>query len=295
MPSLDAHADGYLLELATTRGLSKHTLDAYARDVAVLLAKTSGDLEELRTDTLAAALADELDRGMSSRSTARRLSAWRGFCRYLVRERAVGEDPTSLLDRPSTRRKLPKAIGVDPMLRLLEAPSEGDPRGLRDRAMLQLMYASGLRVSELCSLRLADFDRERGIVRVQGKGDKTRLVPVGEEALLASDRYLAESRGRHATAKSKTLFVSPRGSALTRQGFWKNVKRYARVAGVVEFVSPHVLRHSFATHLLEGGADLRAVQTMLGHADLATTEIYTKVTDDRVSRAHAKHHPRGQR
>ncbi len=293
VPALDAHADNYLLELATTRGLSKHTLDAYARDIGVLLLKGPTAALDLTTEFLATVLAAELDRGMSTRSTSRRLSAWRGFCRYLVRERALTEDPTSLLDRPSSRRKLPKAIGVDPMLRLLEAPSETDTRGIRDRAMLQLMYASGLRVSELCTLRFADFDRQRGIVRVQGKGDKTRLVPVGEEALAAIDRYLVEARGKHATGKSKTLFVSPRGSALTRQGFWKNVKKYARVAGVIEFVSPHVLRHSFATHLLEGGADLRAVQTMLGHADLATTEIYTKVTDDRVSRAHAKHHPRG--
>jgi integrase/recombinase XerD len=293
VPLLDAHADNYLLELATTRGLSKHTLDAYARDIGALLAEGGTDIDSLSTERIASALAAELDRGMSARSTSRRLSAWRGFCRYLVRERVLAEDPTALLDRPATRRKLPKAIGVDPMLRLLEAPSDGDARGIRDRAMLQLMYASGLRVSELCTLRFADFDRQRGIVRVQGKGDKTRLVPVGEEALAAIDRYLAEARGKHATAKSRTLFVSPQGRALTRQGFWKNVKRYARIAGVTEFVSPHVLRHSFATHLLEGGADLRAVQTMLGHADLATTEIYTKVTDDRVSRAHAKHHPRG--
>ena len=293
MQHLDAYADDYLLELATTRGLSKHTLDAYARDVNVLLKDGNGDPASLTMERIALQLASELDRGMSARSTARRLSAWRGFCRYLVRERSLAEDPTTLLDRPKTRTKLPKAIGLDPMLRLLDAPSTNDTKGIRDRAMLQLMYASGLRVSELCTLRLGNFDRDRGIVRVQGKGDKARLVPVGETALNAIDLYLKEGRGRHATAKSKTLFVSPRGGALTRQGFWKNVKRYARIAGVVEFVSPHVLRHTFATHLLEGGADLRAVQVMLGHADLATTEIYTKVTDDRVLRAHAKHHPRG--
>ena len=290
---LDDHADSYILELATTRGLAKNTLEAYARDVAVLVAKTASSVDALTTETLAGALADELERGLGARSAARRLSAWRGFCRYLVRERVLAEDPTSLLDRPAMRRKLPKAIGVDPMLRLLEAPDESDPRGLRDRAMLHLMYASGLRVSELCTLQTSDLDRARGVVRVRGKGDKTRLVPVGEVALLAVDRYLAEARGRHATARSKTLFVSPRGGALTRQAFWKNIKRYARGAGVIEHVSPHVLRHSFATHLLEGGADLRAVQTMLGHADLATTEIYTKVTSDHVSRAHRAHHPRG--
>jgi integrase/recombinase XerD len=223
------------------------------------------------------------------------MSAWRGFFRFLVRERAIAADPTQLLDRPRLSRKLPRVLSFDEVERLLSAPDVSTPRGVRDHAMIQLLYASGLRVSELCELRMSDVDPQRGVVSVLGKGHKRRLVPIGEHALLAIDSYLKTVRVNappRAGRDANVLFLSPRGGPLTRQGFWKLLRRYARGAGIMGALSPHKLRHSFATHLLRGGADLRAVQAMLGHADLGTTEIYTRVAVDDVRRAHQRSHPR---
>lgn len=295
---MDLHGwiDAYLDHLRVERALSVHTLEAYSRDLGSL-ARHAGDDRDPSTigpDEIAALIASNPDRGVSARSSARQLSALRGFFRFLVRERAVPGDPTLLVDRPSTATRVPRALSSEDIGRLLEAPDVSTDRGLLHAAMLHLMYASGLRVSELCGLRVADLDLERGVVRARGKGDKCRIVPVGEVALLHVTRYLKEVRGRRAPPGDSTLFVSPRGGRYTRVGFWKVVRRYAIAAGIFPLPSPHKLRHSFATHLLRGGADLRAVQAMLGHADLGTTEIYTHVTVDHVRRVHAKSHPRAR-
>ncbi|MEO8874463.1 MAG: tyrosine recombinase, partial [Polyangiaceae bacterium] len=227
-----------------------------------------------------------------ARSSARQLSALRGFFKFLVREKEMPADPTTMIDRPKLGRRLPRVFSFEEISRLLEMPNLAKDRGIRDAAMIHLMYASGLRVSELCSLGAGDLDLQTGIVKPLGKGGKRRVVPVGEVALAHLTVYLRDVRPKLAKPNTRPLFISPRGGGLTRQGFWKLLKRYARAAGIMAPLSPHKLRHSFATHLLAGGADLRAVQAMLGHADLGTTEIYTRVAQDHVKRAHAKAHPR---
>jgi integrase/recombinase XerD len=296
---LDLHGwiDAYLDHLRVERGLAKNTLDAYARDLGALARHVGGEADPraIGAAELASLLVDNVQRGFGARSSARQLSGLRGFFRFLVRERVIAEDPTVLVDRPKLGRRLPRVLSFDEVERLLAAPQPDTDRGILHGAMLQLMYASGLRVSELCGLRVADLDRERGLVRARGKGDKRRLVPVGEVALGAIERYLREVRPRHAPEGCTALFVSPRGGCFTREGFWRIVRRYAVAAGIVPLPSPHKLRHSFATHLLRGGADLRAVQAMLGHADLGTTEIYTHVAQDHVRAVHARSHPRGGR
>ncbi len=228
----------------------------------------------------------------AARSTARHLSAVRGLCKFLVRERVLADDPSALLERPKVGRKLPGVLGVDEVLTLLEKPDSTTYRGLRDRAMLYVLYATGLRVSELVGLRTFDVDRTRGVLSAFGKGRKRRLVPIGDLALRALDDFLAV-RGQQRNIDGDTLFPGPSGRPLTREGFFRGIKRYARASGITKNVSPHKLRHSFATHLLAGGADLRAVQAMLGHANISTTEIYTHVALDHVKRAHRETHPRG--
>jgi integrase/recombinase XerD len=285
--------DVYLDHLRVERSLAANTLEAYARDLGALAARMPDGANARDIDALVIAelLANNVKTGFGARSSARQLSAMRGFFRFLVKERAIPADPTTLVERPKMGRRLPKVLSYDEVDRLLAQPPRDTDRGLRDRAMIHLMYASGLRVSELCGLKLGDLDTQSGVVRAFGKGGKRRLVPVGEVALDALSTYLRDVRSKRATT-SPALFLSPRGGYLTRQGFWKLLKRYARAAGITTPLSPHKLRHSFATHLLRGGADLRAVQAMLGHADLATTEIYTRVAQDHVRAAHTKAHPR---
>lgn len=293
---LQGWIDTYLDHLRVERALSAHTLEAYAHDLNSLARHAGGDSDPstIRADAIASLIASNQGRGVSARSSARQLSALRGFFRFMVRERGIVEDPTVLVDRPTMNRKVPRVLSLDDISRLLAAPDVSTDRGCLHAAMLHLMYASGLRVSELCGLRVSDLDLERGVVRARGKGDKRRFVPVGEVALLHVTRYLKVVRPRRAPAGESTLFVSPRGGRFTREGFWKVVRRYAIAAGIYPLPSPHKLRHSFATHLLRGGADLRAVQALLGHADLGTTEIYTHVTVDHVCRVHAKSHPRAR-
>ena len=296
--NLESWIDVYLDHLRVERALARNTLDAYARDLNALAEAVGGtaDPAAIGAGDLASLMAKNVERGFGARSSARQLSALRGFFRFLVREKVAAEDPTALLVRARLSRKLPRVLSYDDVDRLLAAPDVSTPRGLLHSAMLHLMYASGLRVTELCTLRLADLDRVRGVVAPRGKGGKRRLVPVGEIALDLVTRYVDSVRPERAqTAKRRDepLFVSPRGQAFTRVGFWRMVRRYAVIMGIVPLPSPHKLRHSFATHLLRGGADLRAVQAMLGHADLGTTEIYTHVARDHVKRAHAKSHPRG--
>jgi integrase/recombinase XerD len=290
---LDGWIDAYLDHLRVERALAKNTLEAYARDLR-RLAEHSKDLDPKAIDagTIADLLVQNVKTGFGARSSARQLSALRGFFRFLVRERAIPSDPTQLVDRPRLGRKLPKVLSFEEIEELLAAPDRSKPRGVRDAAMIHLMYASGLRVSEIVSLRVGDLDTKAGLVSPLGKGGKRRLVPVGEAALDHVSAYLRDVRPSVARPGDATLFVSPRGGPLTRGGFWKLLKRYARGAGIRTPISPHKLRHSFATHLLRNGADLRAVQAMLGHADLGTTEIYTHVAQDHVRDAHARAHPR---
>jgi integrase/recombinase XerD len=309
---LQGWIDAYLDHLRVERALASNTLEAYARDLNALASALGGDIDPgaIGADSIASLMASNVQRGFGARSSARQLSALRGFFRFLVRERALPEDPTALVDRPRVGRKLPRVLSFEQVERLLAAPDPATDRGALHGAMLHLMYASGLRVSELCALRTGDIDLQRGLVSVSGKGGKRRLVPVGEAALDRIAQYVRDVRPRMAErlrqrdgqAETTALFVSPVASSraaraalrghLTREGFWRMVRRYAVEAGIVPLPSPHKLRHSFATHLLRGGADLRAVQAMLGHADLGTTEIYTHVAQDHVRAAHAKAHPR---
>ncbi len=286
--------DTYLDHLRVERALAANTLESYARDLNAFASHAGDGCEPQVVDMgmLAEYLVASAKRGLGARSSARQLSAMRGFFRFLVREKVIAADPTTLLDRPRLGRRLPKVLSFDEVTRLLAAPDGTTDRGARDAAMIHLMYASGLRVTELCTLRLADVDTKTGVVAPLGKGGKRRLVPVGEVALAHIDAYVNDVRPRHAKPLEAVLFLSPRGGALTRQGFWKLLNRYALGAGITTELSPHKLRHSFATHLLRGGADLRAVQAMLGHADLGTTEIYTRVAQDHIRAAHTKSHPR---
>ena len=295
---LSGWIDTFLDHLRVERALARNTLEAYARDLnrlAASLTQSLGEVtdpKEIGTEQIAALLVANVRTGFGARSSARQLSALRGFFRFLVRERVIDADPTQLVERPRLGRRLPKVLSFEEIERLLAMPDRTSPRGIRDSAMIQLMYASGLRVSELCGLKIGDLDMKAGIVSAFGKGGKRRLVPVGESALAHLTTYLEEVRPHVARPNETVLFVSPRGGALTRQGFWKLLKRYARAAGITTPLSPHKLRHSFATHLLRGGADLRAVQAMLGHADLGTTEIYTRVAQDHVRAAYDRAHPR---
>jgi len=291
---LQGWIDAYTDHLRVERALATNTLEAYAHDLNALATHVGGGIDPaaVHADAIASLMVSNVRRGFGARSSARQLSGLRGFFRFLVREKVITEDPTVLVDRPAVSRRLPRVLSFEEIERLLSAPDPATDRGCLHAAMLHLMYASGLRVTELCALRVSDLDLERGVIAPNGKGGKRRLVPVGEVALEHAARYLRDVRTRLASAGDTLLFLSPRGGRFSREGFWKMVRRYAVIAGIVPLPSPHKLRHSFATHLLRGGADLRAVQAMLGHADLGTTEIYTHVAQDHVRAAHAKSHPR---
>lgn len=276
------------------KGLAANSLENYGRD----LAKFEGWLGSgENTPESADKIRDYIDflygSGLSSRSIARHLTTLRNFYRFLLTENRVASDPTALITAPRQWRSLPKVLNRSGIDSLSTTPDADAPRGIRDRAMIELVYSSGLRVSELCSLQIPDLDRDRGIVRITGKGNKQRLVPVGSEALKAVETYL--NRARPAILKERAspyLFVTARGTKMTRQGFFKVLKAHGKQAGIYKDLSPHKLRHSFATHLLEGGADLRSVQTLLGHADISTTQIYTHVAQSRLRNMLEKHHPR---
>lgn len=293
---MDRWVDAYLDHLRVERGLAQRTVGAYASDLARLLAHAESEgISEPRQlgPRVVSSFLVELGRaGVSARSAARLLSAVRGWCRFLVKENVLASDPCALVERPRLGRRLPQTLTVEEVVRLLEAPGRTSARNRRDRAMLHVMYAAGLRVSELVGLQLGDVDKRRGVVSAFGKGNKRRLVPLGEPALEALDEYLADRERHRWASRSAVLFLSPRGRALTRQAFFKRVRLHARSVGITKVVSPHKLRHSFATHLLEGGADLRSVQAMLGHADISTTEVYTHVVGDHARRAYRRAHPR---
>ena len=297
----DEWLDAYLVHLKIERGLSPRTLEAYATDLRAwitFLHQEQIPLEEADLPAAAGHLLSLSRQGISARSQARALSALRGFHRFLVEERMRIDDPTELMDRPKLGRRLPSVLSPREVLRLLAAPASSRATHVRDRAMLHTMYAAGLRVSELVDLPLNELNLESGYVRAFGKGRKQRIVPLGEVAQEHLRVYLQKVRpkwvGRAKNAAQKeAVFLTSRGAAMTRQAFWKNIKRYARIADIDKNVSPHKLRHSFATHLLIGGADLRAVQAMLGHADIGTTQIYTHVASDQLHDTLERHHPRG--
>ncbi len=275
------------------KGLSDNSLEAYTADLS-RFSKFFKDSPGLPScDQLRLYLDHLYASGLSSRSVARHLTTLRNLYGFLLREGQISSDPTEHLRSPKQWQKIPNFLNLEDINKLLGAPDAATPTGLRDRAMLQLLYASGLRVSELCHVGLADLDARMGIVRTLGKGNKHRLVPVGRDALAAIQEYLDQGRLRLLKGRSsKYLFVTARGGCLTRQCFWNQLAGYGRKAGIFHGLSPHVLRHSFATHLLEGGADLRSVQVMLGHADISTTQIYTHVMRSRLRDTVEKHHPR---
>lgn len=292
---MNRHILAFLDFCRIEKGLSKNTLDAYRRDLERFagFAQPSSSAQLPDRNELAAYVDGLYRAGLSSRSIARHITTLRNFYKFLVQQGVVAVDPASWLASPKQWASLPKYLSVRQVEALIASPSADKPTGLRDRAMMELLYAAGLRVSELCQLELADLNRELGVVRVQGKGGRQRLVPVGKSALAAVEIYL--NQGRPALLRgrgSRYLFVTARGGRLTRQAFWKLLRGYGKRVGVFHGLTPHVLRHTFATHLLEGGADLRSVQTMLGHADISTTQIYTHVMRSRLKRIVEEHHPR---
>jgi integrase/recombinase XerD len=292
--TLDQAIDGWLAHLAVERGLAQATIDAYARDLAEL-ARSAGNARVRSIDAaLLRAHVHRLERrGLSAGTRARALSAIGGLLAWLRREGALQADPLADIERPRRRRPLPRVLSVAEAARLVESPDDSDV-GVRDRAMLELLYAGGLRVSELAGLRVADLLLESRACRVFGKGRRERLAPLGEPAVAWLERWLGEVRPRWLRdALEPHVFVTRRGGGLTRQAVWYRIRHWARVAGIAQRITPHVLRHSFATHLLEGGADLRAVQEMLGHADIGTTEIYTHVSRERLGSLVESRHPRG--
>ena len=280
--------------LDAERGLARNSLEAYRRDIEALARRLPDRPVEraTRADLLAHLRALRL-LGRSPRSVARWLVAVRAFFTWLLAEGVVSEDPTAHLEAPKTWRPLPRVLRGEEVEALLAAPQRERPRGLRDAAMLEVLYATGLRVSELCGLRLGDLHLDAGYLRCTGKGDKQRVVPLGEEACAVLLRYLQEGRPQLLKARrSDIVFVQAQGGALTRQSFWKTIKAYGLRAGIAAPLSPHVVRHSFATHLLEHGADLRSIQVLLGHADISTTQIYTHVNRERLRRIYEDFHPR---
>ena len=296
-PEADPAIGRFLDAVWMERGLSQNTLAAYRADLTAL-ARWLDDrhvavTRTSRTDLLGF-IASRVEAGARPRSTARQLSSFRRFFRYLVREGLLREDPTSQIAMPKIGRSLPKSLTEDEVEALLAAPEVTDPLGHRDRTMLEVLYATGLRVSELVALAHSQVNLNQGVIRIVGKGNRERLIPLGEESV----RWLAEFvRGPRAEIllerQTDYLFPTRRGDRMTRQAFWHIIKRYARKAGIQKELSPHTLRHAFATHLLNHGADLRVVQMLLGHSDLSTTQIYTHVARERMKDLHDRHHPRG--
>jgi integrase/recombinase XerD len=293
----EALLERFLDALWMEHGLSDHTLAAYRADLkgmAIFLRDHAGTLPTAQRADLLGYLSQRVKSGARPRTTARLLSSLRRFYQYLVREGCLASDPSARIDAPKLGRPLPKALTEAEVEALLQAPDVIRLLGLRDRAMLELLYASGLRVSELVNLHVSQLNLRQGVLRVVGKGDKERLVPLGEEAAEWLQRYMQDARPALLRGRMRDeLFVTQRGMGMTRQAFWYLIKRYARQAGITSALSPHGLRHSFATHLLNHGADLRVLQMLLGHSNLSTTQIYTHVARERLKGVHAAHHPRG--
>jgi integrase/recombinase XerD len=295
--SADPAVSRFLDAVWMERGLSPNTLAAYRADLTALarwLAERSVPIMRTTRADLQDFIAWRVKAGARPRSTARQLSSFRRFFRYFMREGAIREDPTAQIAMPKIGRSLPRSLTEEEVESLLSAPLVSDPLGNRDRTMLEVLYATGLRVSELVSLRVDQVNMTQGVLRVLGKGNRERLIPLGEEAVRWLGAFLAGPRAEILSDRGTDyLFPTRRGDRMTRQAFWHIIKRYARKASVNHDLSPHTLRHAFATHLLNHGADLRVVQMLLGHSDLSTTQIYTHVARERMKELHAEHHPRG--
>jgi integrase/recombinase XerD len=298
MATDDAGLDEFCDALWLEDGLSRNTLDSYRRDLrlfgAWLLASRSRTLASAERADLLAYLAHKFHHHAKPRSAARLLSSLKRYYQYMLREGRISADPTLDVESPKLPRSLPKSLTEEDVECLLAAPDVNAMLGLRDKAMLETLYASGLRVTELVTMNVGQVSQDMGVVRIIGKGSKERLVPLGEEALSWIRRYLAEARQQILNGKrTDALFVTARGDSMSRQAFWYLIRRYCAQAALDKPISPHTLRHAFATHLLNHGADLRVVQMLLGHADISTTQIYTHVARERLKQLHAKHHPRG--
>jgi integrase/recombinase XerD len=283
--------------LGHEKGLASNTLESYGRDLrqycGFLSEGTSQTPETASQATIVAYLMSLRKQGKATATIARRLAALKAFYQFMLKENYVTKDPTDELSSPKLERKLPKVLSVEEVEKLLNQPDTSTPAGIRDKAMLEVLYATGIRVSELVNLNLDDVDLKEGFVRCVGKGSRERVVPMGEIAINSLRMYLSQGRPKlMSNPKANALFLNHHGRRLTRQGFWKIVKKYAAQLGINKHITPHTLRHSFATHLLENGADIRAVQEMLGHADISTTQIYTHVTKDRLKDVYARSHPR---
>jgi integrase/recombinase XerD len=293
---VEAQVRTFLNYLRVEKGLSDNTIQAYRRDMAKFAAfagERKVGVTELRREHVVDFLGTLYRRNLDSRSVARHLVTIRHFFRFLLLEGAIESDPAANIESPKFRQSLPEFLSVDEVDRLLRQPDKNDVVGIRDRAMIELMYSTGLRVSELCGLRVSDLQMEPGCLRCIGKGNKERLVPVGKRALEAVQTYLRDARQALARGvASPYLFLNQKGHKLNRIAFWKILGEYGRKAGLRKSLTPHMLRHSFATHLLDRGADLRSVQMMLGHSDISTTQIYTHVVEERLKQVYNAHHPR---
>jgi integrase/recombinase XerD len=291
--SISGPARSFLDYCRVEKGLSAHSIASYQLDLKRLHADLKKEPRSATRDDLSAYVQGLFAAGLTARTVARHIATLRSFYGFLAREGEIQSDPTEFLTAPKQWTTLPKFLNRDEVDRLLAAPPDSKPAGLRDRAMLELLYATGLRVSELCLVELGGIERDLGVLKVTGKGNKQRIVPFGESAGLALDAYLAKGRPELLKGRaSRHLFVTVRGAAMTRQYFWNLLRQYGIQAGISRRLTPHVVRHSFATHLVEGGADLRSVQVMLGHADISTTQVYTHVARGRLREVMEKHHPR---
>jgi integrase/recombinase XerD len=294
---IDELSGEFLSYLSVERGLSKNTLESYKRDLArffeYLKSRHIASVDKVTRQIITSFMLSEKDRGLSSNSISRELACLKTFFKFLVRESKIKEDVTSVIESPKLWKKLPSALNLEEVESLLKAPNVKDTMGIRDKACLELMYATGMRVSELINLKMDDVNMEVGFVKCFGKGSKERIVPFGKKAREGIERYIAKARSAFLKRKvSNFLFLTRLGKPMSRQTFWKTIKKYASEAGIKKEITPHSLRHSFATHILERGADLRIVQEMLGHSDISTTQIYTHVSKDRLKSIHQKFHPR---
>ncbi len=300
--SLESAIESFIRHMKVERHMSKNTVLAYKRDLNQFLEScqlqgVADDVTQVSNEHISEFMLDLMDADIKKRSVSRKLSAIRGLCGYLLRREIISKDPSQKVDSPKYGTTIPQILSLDEVEQLIDAPDVATPEGHRDRVMLELLYDTGLRVSELVTLNMREVDLAQSALRITGKGQHQRIVPFGEYAQEALQKYVDETRAQllvnNGGAKASTfMFVTRRGSCMTRQAFWKNLKKYALIAGITKPISPHKLRHSFATHILERGMDLRIVQTLLGHADISTTQIYTHVANTRLKTVHKEHHPR---
>ena len=294
---MESFVSEFINYLAVERGLAQNTLESYGRDLrqfqAYLQESKIDFMKDLNRSTILTYLNSLQTNGKATSTISRNLAAIKSFYQYLVRERYLEKDPAAHLESPKLEKKLPKVLSVHEVEELLKQPNALLPAGLRDKAMLELLYATGIRVSELISLNISDVNLDMGYIKCYGKGSKERIVPLGSIAAKCAQDYLNKGRPKLVrTYEEAALFINHHGNRLTRQGFWKIIKKYSQEANIIKDITPHTLRHSFATHLLENGADLRSVQEMLGHADISTTQIYTHVTRNHLKEVYDKTHPR---